>query len=188
MHFFISYILDLKFLYYPYVVGSSSVKRFIVGDGLFDFMCISLFIASNLFGSESDSQLFSNYYDLFGRNSVLDSEDGQIVSQPPVPAPERSIQQYAEQEFLARSYLLDGENVENIKQSSSLGSNKYCCQYCSKCFTRKRSLMDHHNIHTGKRPYVCEFCSKTFTQRASCNRHVKLCHQDILQLDFQSKI
>ncbi|CAL1269876.1 unnamed protein product [Larinioides sclopetarius] len=107
-------------------------------------------IISDLFGSESDSQLFPNYYDLFGRNSVLDSEDGQIVFQPTLPATESTV------------------------------SQNFCCEYCPKAFSRKRYLLDHLNIHTGKRPHICKFCLKNFTQRASCNRHMKLCHPELV--------
>ncbi|GFS67087.1 hypothetical protein NPIL_698321 [Nephila pilipes] len=94
---------------------------------------------------------------------------------------ERTPQQYPEYELLARTCLVYSEEMENTKHTASTLniSNKYCCKFCLKCFTRKRSLIDHINIHTGKRPYVCQFCSKNFTQRASCNRHVKLCHSDL---------
>ncbi|GFY41446.1 hypothetical protein TNIN_77501 [Trichonephila inaurata madagascariensis] len=95
---------------------------------------------------------------------------------------ESTSRQYPEHELLARNYLFDGEKSENTKRtaSTSSSSNKFCCEYCLKCFTRKRSLIDHVNIHTGTRPYVCQFCSNTFTQRASCNRHMKLRHPELL--------
>ncbi|GFW64637.1 hypothetical protein TNCV_700431 [Trichonephila clavipes] len=103
-----------------------------------------------LFTSESDSQLFPSY-DLFSRSYGFDYDEGQTITQPPLPV------------------------SENTNQSN------FCCEFCSKVFYRKRYLLDHLNIHTGERPYICEFCTKSFTQRASRNRHMKLCHPELLE-------
>ncbi|PRD26399.1 UNVERIFIED_CONTAM: topi [Trichonephila clavipes] len=107
-------------------------------------------VGTDLFTSESDSQLFPSY-DLFSRSYGFDYDEGQTITQPPLPV------------------------SENTNQSN------LCCEFCSKVFYRKRYLLDHLNIHTGERPYICEFCTKSFTQRASRNRHMKLCHPELLE-------
>lgn len=40
------------------------------------------------------------------------------------------------------------------------GEQPYTCEFCSKCFSSKKSLRNHRRIHTGDRPYKCERCHK----------------------------
>ncbi|GIY73886.1 hypothetical protein CDAR_601061 [Caerostris darwini] len=111
---------------------------------------------NDFFASESDTQLFPNYDFLLGKNYVFDSEEGQSITQVSLPA------------------------IESTAQPN------FSCEFCAKSFNRRRYLLDHLNIHTGKRPYVCKFCSKNFTQRASCNRHMKLCHPELVLISKSS--
>ncbi|GIY73885.1 hypothetical protein CDAR_601051 [Caerostris darwini] len=77
---------------------------------------------------------------------------------------------YPEHELIARSYLLDGKSIESVKHAT----HKYCCQYCSKCFTRKRSLMDHTNIHTGRRPKGTLLKNKGRTFCTDCGADINI--------------
>lgn len=42
----------------------------------------------------------------------------------------------------------------------------FLCSECGKKFTAKKNLLEHLNIHTGKRPFTCEHCNATFVQVA----------------------
>ncbi|XP_015904779.1 zinc finger protein egl-43 isoform X2 [Parasteatoda tepidariorum] len=80
-----------------------------------------------------------------------------------------------------RGYLFTPyEPIEDEPIPEVSPQSKITCMYCSKVFAHKRYLVDHLNTHTGKKPHICKYCSKAFTQRASRNRHVKLCHKDII--------
>ena len=51
-----------------------------------------------------------------------------------------------------------------------------------KCLTRKKTLINHQRVHTGKSSYLCSQCGKCFTQKKNLFKHQiicigkKLCH------------
>ncbi|GFR21990.1 hypothetical protein TNCT_428471 [Trichonephila clavata] len=67
-----------------------------------------------LFTSESDSQLFPSY-DLFGRNYGFDYDEGQTITQPPLPVASRN----------RHMKLCHPELLEASKLSASVGDSVY---------------------------------------------------------------
>ncbi|XP_058839314.1 zinc finger protein ZFP2-like isoform X2 [Topomyia yanbarensis] len=45
------------------------------------------------------------------------------------------------------------------------------CPYCSKCFSNKRHLRLHIDVHENNRRFKCSFCEKTFIQKINCVVH-----------------
>lgn len=47
----------------------------------------------------------------------------------------------------------------------------YRCDECERSFTRSRSLIEHHKVHTGEKPYPCDACGKGFTRTSYLVQH-----------------
>jgi len=77
-------------------------------------------------------------------------------------------------------------NLTAHKKSEHQGIKKnFLCQTCGKSFTSKKTMLQHLNIHTGKRPYVCDICDKDFTYESALRDH-KNTHEKnkIFKCDF----
>eukprot|EP01017_Pseudomicrothorax_dubius_P042551 TRINITY_DN6963_c0_g1_i2.p1 TRINITY_DN6963_c0_g1~~TRINITY_DN6963_c0_g1_i2.p1 ORF type:complete len:150 (-),score=21.34 TRINITY_DN6963_c0_g1_i2:253-702(-) len=83
------------------------------------------------------------------------------------------------------------QDIGITRTNGSLG-----CSFegCDKQFKSKKSLHDHVNIHTGKKPYQCflESCGKRFTQYSSLQKHERIhkgerpyvCPENVCQKSF----
>ncbi|KAF6294071.1 zinc finger with KRAB and SCAN domains 3 [Rhinolophus ferrumequinum] len=73
----------------------------------------------------------------------------------------------------------DPEHGESWESQGTLESHKgnveapvsYRCNECERSFTRSRSLIEHHKIHTGEKPYPCDACGKGFTRTSYLVQH-----------------
>ncbi|XP_074175255.1 zinc finger protein with KRAB and SCAN domains 4 isoform X2 [Rhinolophus sinicus] len=73
----------------------------------------------------------------------------------------------------------DPEHGERWESQGTLESHKgnveapvsYRCNECERSFTRSRSLIEHHKIHTREKPYPCDACGKGFTRTSYLVQH-----------------
>ena len=55
-------------------------------------------------------------------------------------------------------------------------TNEFCCDKCSRSFTRKDSLKRHMTICKGTiNPFMCIYCNKVLADRSSKSQHQKIC-------------
>lgn len=52
------------------------------------------------------------------------------------------------------------------------------CQYCSRGFADKISLVRHERTHTGEKPFNCRHCYYSSTQHGNLMRHVRTKHPE----------
>ena len=52
------------------------------------------------------------------------------------------------------------------------------CDICGKCFTLKRNLIRHLNLHTTTK-ITCQFCGKKFGRRDNLKHHVRKFHENL---------
>uniref|UniRef100_A0A8D0KZD0 Transcription factor E4F1 n=1 Tax=Strix occidentalis caurina TaxID=311401 RepID=A0A8D0KZD0_STROC len=57
--------------------------------------------------------------------------------------------------------------------SCVLCKEPYVCQYCSRGFREKGSLVRHIRHHTGEKPFKCYKCGRGFAEHGTLNRHLK---------------
>lgn len=75
-----------------------------------------------------------------------------------------------------RTDFTDHTTMHADEASISLGLERnvcYECHYCSKKFLSRNLLIDHVNVHDGKKPYQCNTCSKKFTSKYTFQAHQK---------------
>ncbi|XP_048002469.1 zinc finger protein 700-like isoform X2 [Leguminivora glycinivorella] len=51
------------------------------------------------------------------------------------------------------------------------------CDYCGKAFRAKKTLSDHINTHTGRRPFVCKLCGADFCHQSALYLHARYKHR-----------
>jgi len=61
------------------------------------------------------------------------------------------------------------------KSVTTEAPQKFCCPACPRTYTRKATLNQHMNIHTGLKPYKCLTCGKGFRNRIIRNIHSNDC-------------
>lgn len=47
------------------------------------------------------------------------------------------------------------------------------CQFCSRGFREKGSLVRHVRHHTGEKPFKCYKCGRGFAEHGTLNRHLR---------------
>ncbi|KAF7237350.1 Zinc finger and SCAN domain-containing protein 30 [Varanus komodoensis] len=61
-----------------------------------------------------------------------------------------------------------------LKRNQGIPSEErpYECSHCSKCFSKRKHLMNHQELHTGEKRQECPECGKLFTFRKGLMRHL----------------
>ena len=65
------------------------------------------------------------------------------------------------------------EALKRHKEVNHEIGNQYECKICDKNFSYKHSLIEHSNIHKGKKPHKCNHCGKCFRQKSHLATHLK---------------
>lgn len=55
----------------------------------------------------------------------------------------------------------------------------FLCSECGKKFAAKKNLIEHLNIHTGKRPHVCKHCNASFIQLSAYSKHLFVHNEEL---------
>ena len=70
-------------------------------------------------------------------------------------------------------------NNDASNQDGKSDNKKFKCTWpnCSKAYSAKSFLVEHHRMHTGDRPYACATCGKTFSRVIDVKKHqlLKVC-------------
>jgi KRAB domain-containing zinc finger protein len=68
--------------------------------------------------------------------------------------------------------FLQGTGKEHLHVQTV--EHRYCCDVCSKEFSRMSDLVRHKLIHNSERPYCCGVCSKVFNHKGHLTTHKRL--------------
>lgn len=52
-------------------------------------------------------------------------------------------------------------------------SRSFCCEHCSKTFTRLYNLKSHLVVHARTMPFSCDICSRAFARKSDAKRHMR---------------
>ena len=55
----------------------------------------------------------------------------------------------------------------------------FLCSECGKKFAAKKNLIEHLNIHSGKRPHVCQHCNASFIQLSAYSKHLFIHNEEL---------
>lgn len=65
------------------------------------------------------------------------------------------------------------QNAQQVHFRTHLEDKPYVCQFCSRGFREKGSLVRHIRHHTGEKPFKCYKCGRGFAEHGTLNRHLK---------------
>ncbi|XP_036224980.1 uncharacterized protein [Bactrocera oleae] len=102
-----------------------------------------------------------------------------------------SMKEHIESMHLNLSNIKQVENLENSceecqqvfsdnqllhvhKRTHSNTALQYECSDCQKKYSCRKVLLDHLNMHTGRRPYKCSKCPKDFASKYTLQGHMKI--------------
>lgn len=73
------------------------------------------------------------------------------------------------------------QNALQVHQRTHGDVRPYVCQFCSRGFREKGSLVRHIRHHTGEKPFKCPKCARGFAEHGTLNRHMRAKGQDDTQ-------
>ncbi|XP_029821112.1 transcription factor E4F1 [Manacus vitellinus] len=65
------------------------------------------------------------------------------------------------------------QNAQQVHFRTHLEDKPYVCQFCSRGFREKGSLVRHIRHHTGEKPFKCYKCGRGFAEHGTLNRHLR---------------
>lgn len=65
------------------------------------------------------------------------------------------------------------QNALQVHQRTHGDEKPYVCQYCTRGFREKGSLVRHIRHHTGEKPFKCPKCNRGFAEHGTLNRHMR---------------
>ena len=86
-----------------------------------------------------------------------------------------------------KSFKTSSNLEAHIRQVHEGDSAPWICEFCGKKFTRKASMQEHMNRHTGIKPRHCNICDKYFYPSAFW-RHMSSVHPSEENLKFECNI
>ena len=82
----------------------------------------------------------------------------------------------------------DNDNADGASGATGRQTPKFACAICGNCYTRKVSLSNHMNLHSGARLFECQYCAKTFSRPSSLRKHRKTHFPPTYQCDYCPKM
>lgn len=73
------------------------------------------------------------------------------------------------------------QNALQVHQRTHGDVRPYVCQFCTRGFREKGSLVRHIRHHTGEKPFKCPKCGRGFAEHGTLNRHMRAKGQDDTQ-------
>uniref|UniRef100_A0A2I3T0G0 Transcription factor E4F1 n=1 Tax=Pan troglodytes TaxID=9598 RepID=A0A2I3T0G0_PANTR len=65
------------------------------------------------------------------------------------------------------------KNAQQVHFRTHLEEKPHVCQFCSRGFREKGSLVRHVRHHTGEKPFKCYKCGRGFAEHGTLNRHLR---------------
>lgn len=65
------------------------------------------------------------------------------------------------------------QNAQQVHFRTHLEDKPHVCQFCSRGFREKGSLVRHVRHHTGEKPFKCYKCGRGFAEHGTLNRHLR---------------
>lgn len=74
------------------------------------------------------------------------------------------------------TYFANITSIEEHMDGTHSNSRKYSCSTCGKTYKTKRTLRNHLQLHTTKKPYKCSFegCEQYFRSTSTRNHHTRI--------------
>jgi len=83
--------------------------------------------------------------------------------------------------------LNDNDNADCASGVTGRQTPKFTCAICGNCYTRKVSLSNHMNLHSGAKPFECQYCAKTFSHHVYLRDHRKTHFPPTYRCNYKNK-
>ena len=65
-------------------------------------------------------------------------------------------------------------NLKRHVNSHHVKTRRYVCSICERHFSSNQNLIEHRNLHSGKKPFTCQLCKQRFRQASQLSLHKRI--------------